>query len=549
MITIRLLSLLAFVISISVIPLAQSGRFVVAVLLAPLGLLAATLLLIEWKKQSSDNTERFGGQWAFRLLLMLFSGLTAVAIYAVFFELPDQITNPCRYLIEKLFYVYNRARLFLGLYDLMPRHVWARLVEVMFWALALAFVLWALRLKLTNHRLLLLGLHVVVALTLGMAAPSAEFQISSSVPSAQFAFDVSADTRGNFVVAWQSKDQDGSGWGVYARIFDPEGTPLGDEFQVNTYILENQFVPRVAMHNEGGFAITWESKGQDGSSYGIYCRLYDPEGVPLGVEFQVNTTTIDSQHDPSITMTPAGDFVIVWVSDGQDGSFGGIYGQRFDASGNRRGSEFQVNTFTAGKQLKPAVSSDANGNFAVVWESEDTDGTGKNVYFRRYDSAGMPLGNEFQVNAFTAGDQYDTWINMRPAGDFIVTWSSREQDGDGLGVFGKRFDTEGRPLENEFRVNNFVAGDQRQSSVSSDLNGNYVIVWESERQDGNGKGIYGQNYDAGGTPVGNEFQVNIYVTNDQSGPIVTHHSFDKFIVVWTSVGQDGSAEGVYGRIY
>ena len=37
-------------------------------------------------------------------------------------------------------------------------------------------------------------------------------------------------------------------------------------------------------------------------------------------------------------------------------------------------------------------------------------------------------------------------------------------------------------------------------------------------QDGSGHGIYGQRYAADGTPVGSEFRVNTFTTDDQVFP-------------------------------
>ncbi len=54
-------------------------------------------------------------------------------------------------------------------------------------------------------------------------------------------------------------------------------------------------------------------------------------------EFQVNTYTLHSQMHPAVAMAPDGRFVVVWMSYGQDGSYDGVYAQRFDAQGNPLG--------------------------------------------------------------------------------------------------------------------------------------------------------------------------------------------------------------------
>ncbi|MDV7396407.1 hypothetical protein RZS08_33745, partial [Arthrospira platensis SPKY1] len=117
--------------------------------------------------------------------------------------------------------------------------------------------------------------------------------------------------------------------------------------------------------------MVWDSKGQDGSSYGIYGQFYDPTGNAIGAEFRVNAHTVSSQDSPSVTGNSEGYFV-TWESDFQDGSSSGIYGQFYDPAGNTIGTEFQL-TYTAFSQRSPAVAS-AGANYLAVWKSDFQDG-------------------------------------------------------------------------------------------------------------------------------------------------------------------------------
>jgi hypothetical protein len=56
----------------------------------------------------------------------------------------------------------------------------------------------------------------------------------------------------------------------------------------------------------------------------------------------------------------------VWESFGQDGSYDGVFGQRYDSTGTALGSEFQVNTYTTGSQVSPATAADPGGDFLVM---------------------------------------------------------------------------------------------------------------------------------------------------------------------------------------
>src|SRR5206468_598967 len=77
--------------------------------------------------------------------------------------------------------------------------------------------------------------------------------------------------------------------------------------------------------------------------------------VRVGLEFQVNTYMSSDQGAPDVATDGAGNFVVVWQSD-QDGSYTGVFGQRYDSTGTAVGTEFQVNTYTTSQQGYPKVA-------------------------------------------------------------------------------------------------------------------------------------------------------------------------------------------------
>ena len=70
------------------------------------------------------------------------------------------------------------------------------------------------------------------------------------------------------------------------------------------------------------------------------CRRFVEEmpAAAQGGEFPINTYTTGNQGAPVVAMNASGEFVVTWISYGQDGSDYGIVGQRFDASGRRVGA-------------------------------------------------------------------------------------------------------------------------------------------------------------------------------------------------------------------
>ena len=80
--------------------------------------------------------------------------------------------------------------------------------------------------------------------------------------------------------------------------------------------------------------------------------------------------------------------------------------------------------------------------------------------------------------------------------------------------------------------------------------GNFVVVWASLGQDGSGSGIFGQRYASSGAPLGGEFQINSYTTGFQGHPSVgKDYESGAFVVVWEGQGAGDQPFGIYAQQY
>ncbi|MDA1231571.1 MAG: Ig-like domain-containing protein, partial [Planctomycetota bacterium] len=294
-------------------------------------------------------------------------------------------------------------------------------------------------------------------------------------------------------------------------------TPVGAETVVNTTLGQTQAEAVVAVRDSGDYVVAWSGKGGGGESDGVWIQLFNASGTPdPGGNIRVNTQTIDVQSDPAIAMDNAGNFVVVWTSLNQDGDIAGVYGQRFDSVGNTVGSEFQVNTIWTSAQRSASVAMDADGDFVVVWEDKDLDGQNEGIFAQRYNSLGVAQGAQLQVNTNWPGKQSSPEVAMDAAGNFVVAWTDNWLDGHNEGVFAQRFDKDGNPLGSEFQVNTQWSKKQHDADIAMNAVGEFVIVWTSEQQDGgSNSGVYGQRYDAAGNTVGGEFLINSTIANHQ----------------------------------
>jgi hypothetical protein len=304
-------------------------------------------------------------------------------------------------------------------------------------------------------------------------------------PAIGFRSSVAADDKGRHMVVWQRYDN--GSIKVAARSFDASGIPIGSEFLVDTPP-NRGYEPAVAASRAGTFVVVWHDFFQDGSGDGIAGRRVGLWGNAVSPTFSVNSFTTGNQYEASVAADERGGFVVVWTGAG-DGSASGVFGRVFDVAGLPIGPEFRVNTYTTGRQFDPQVVADAVGNFVVVWQDSLDFAPGR-IFGRRFDATGSPQGAEFMVATLTTAALYDISAAGDRAGNFTVMWES--PDGSGDGVFGRRFTAGGLPRGAQFRVNTSTTSAQRFPDVASDASGNLFASWVSPH--GGVMDIYGQRF-------------------------------------------------------
>lgn len=353
-----------------------------------------------------------------------------------------------------------------------------------------------------------------------------------------------------FVVVWESYNQDGSGKSVVGRRLDATGRPVGAEFQVSTWTTNAQDTAAVASDDAGNFVVVWESFDQDGSTDGIFGRRFSTGAVPLGDEFQVNATTINSQDDPQVAMSFSGAFVVTWEAFNQDGSAATVVFQRYSSSGVKLGGETIANTYTTGSQLDPDIAMDAVGRFVIVWTSALQDGSQTGIFGQRFNSAGVAQGTEFRANTFTTGTQDESAVASDFAGNFIVAWESNGQDGSGNGVYAQRYNSVGAALGSEFRVNSVTQYSQDDVAIAADAAGGFIVSWESLGQDGGqSNGVFHRTFDASGTAVTTDVQSNLTTAGNQDDVAIAIAGAGHYTTAWNSFGQDGDSGSIIDRRY
>ncbi|BAH74519.1 flagellin [Solidesulfovibrio magneticus RS-1] len=222
------------------------------------------------------------------------------------------------------------------------------------------------------------------------------------------------------------------------------------------------------------------------------------------------------------------------------------------------GSSKQVNTFTTGDQEYPSLTSIEGGNFLSVWQSQNQGGAGWSIHGQIMDTNGNKVGSEFQVNTYNISDQTQPKTTTLGNGNLLVTWASNGQDGSGLGVYGQVLQKDGSKIGSEFRLNSTTPNDQQTSIqyvgnplVALDDN-RFAAVWSSDLQGGAGSNTIFRIFDNEGNPLTNESIVSDYPNGSNIIPSITKLTNGNTIVTYSGGGGGGpdpSSYGIYSQEY
>lgn len=272
--------------------------------------------------------------------------------------------------------------------------------------------------------------------------------------------------------------------------------------------------------------------------------------VKVGGEVGVTVQTGFAASHPDVARDAQGNIVVVWEVAGQDGSETGVFARRFDANGVARGGEFRVNDTTAGDQQNARVAMAADGRFVVTFESAIAHQGARDVFARLYTAAGVAAGTAFRVNQTFLGDQFEPDVASDQDGNFVVAWTSDGQDGAAYGVFARRYSSTGTALADEFQVSNVTTGNQSDASVASAADGRFAIAWQDSLADASGTGVFARRFAADGTALAAPFRVNTATTGTQAGPDIGMSAEGAFVISFQDLAdRDGDGGGIFARRY
>lgn len=251
--------------------------------------------------------------------------------------------------------------------------------------------------------------------------------------------------------------------------------PLRVERRANQFQRSAQDGVAMAHAGAAGTLLTWQSRRQQEGTYGIYARRFDGQGRPQGDEVQINANARGMQMQPAVSLSPAGHAWFAWRSFGHDGDRGSIMARRFTPDLDKATPEVLVNQEKRGHQSEPVIVALPDGTALVAWLSPGEQGRAQ-VRARLMGSDGLPAGDALRVDAGEALGHGPPSMARTVGGEVIIAYSRVDVNGRPVGVFARRLNG-GTPAGEEWRVDSGQDAQPIEPSVAANPSGDVLIGW------------------------------------------------------------------------
>ena len=317
----------------------------------------------------------------------------------------------------------------------------------------------------------------------------------------------------------------------------------GEEYDLVPNLVGDQISSQSAISSGGGYLV-WQDNATDEYGYGVSAVKMDTNSNPVGSPFKVNTQIIGDQEKPQVVVSEDGSALFAW--EGGATGFRRVKYRFLNNSGQFEKEEQFATSHNSGEQTDPSLTRLINGNIVMSWTDFLEDGEMKGISAKILDKNGETLINSFRLNQFIKGNQYGSKLKALPNGGLVSVWiSDQQQSNESIDVVARVYDSLGRPITNEIIINNKgICADP----VVSVTNKTIMIAWEqlNLKNSETRWDIHYKKYDLNLKSASDQVIANTTHYGDQFNPKIEGTS-NGAIIVWNSLGQDGSRETVMGR--
>lgn len=327
-------------------------------------------------------------------------------------------------------------------------------------------------------------------------------------------------SNGDFVVVWQDdKDKNGY-WQILARGFDKRGDQRIADFTVNSVASGQQVRPDISMNQNGEFVVVWQDDKDKNGYWQIFAKGYDPDGGIKFNDITVNSISKGQQFVPKVSIADNGDFVVVWQDDKDKNGYYQILARGFHANGTQKFSDRTINSVAKGQQLLPDIAMASNGDFVVVWEDDKNENGYYQIFAKVYYSSGSVKISDFTVNSVSSGQQYRPRVAMNSVGNFVVVWQDDKDKNGYYQIYARGFNSNGTENFHDMTVNSVSSGQQYKPDVAISSDSDFVVVWQDDKDKNGYYQIYARGFNANGTEKFEDLIVNCIADGQQLHPAI-----------------------------
>lgn len=227
---------------------------------------------------------------------------------------------------------------------------------------------------------------------------------------------IAADNQGNAIVVWSKRDGNkinlwsnryvsGSGWEGDVRIRNSNGSNH----------------PRIAFDGSGNATLVWYES--DDIRYNVWGARYEPNTGWTGAH-KLDSEDLGNARDPEVAVNDDGQAVVVWQQF--DGANWNIWGKIY-TPGQGWFSAVKIESLS-GQSLRPKVAIDSSGYGIAVWEHSGDASAGHTIFASRFDP-GQGWGVAKAIESDTAQTR-NSVVAMDSEGNAAVVWAQQDSDGE-----------------------------------------------------------------------------------------------------------------------
>ncbi len=344
--------------------------------------------------------------------------------------------------------------------------------------------------------------------------------------SAQFDPVVVGLSNGNFIAAYTDNSNSGDdrpGYDIMGRLYDPFGNPLGDSFRLNNYrAKDNEQGADIAPLSDGWFVMVYEDVDVNGTS--IVYETYQPDGSGYRVDVILNDPGADQIGNPSVTTFPDDSFVVSYAR--KIGSNENLY-YKFVSPTGTVGPEVDLEISSVDARTAD-IAALSNGTIAAAYAQ--TSSLGSDIHLKIMTPGGLEIVDTDVGTVSTTS--VDPQVVALSDDRFVLVWRDKNIFGDDRQIYARIFDNTGRDL---YGVKTIAgdADDDHEPSVTALADGGFVVLYQSDSSQTYSSGLFGRRYDSTGTQISNEFVLDEFSSgSDAQYPSVTTLADGRIVGAW-----------------